>query len=205
MSLLDAARDYHSRPVTWLRIAPAAVAVSARLAMRRFGPTDMAAAGLAVALYGPLEWVTHHHVLHGLPFGPFGARPATREAASHMAHHRDPDDLEHLFVQLEVVPGSVVGATLGALALTRWTRAPLTALATGLALMSAYHWVHFLMHSPYRPKSSWLAAIEDNHIRHHEPDEQWRMGVLFMSCDRLVARVRRAGTLPTSLETVVTR
>ncbi len=190
VSLARAAGDYHRRRVTWNRLAPAALAVGARLAIGRFGSADAVAAAAAVAVYGPLEWFGHHHVLHGLPIGPFEGRPDTPEAESHIAHHRAPDDLDLLFVQLDVVPTSVLALTAASLVAARWTPAPLTGLATTLTLMATYHWVHYLMHAPYEARSEWLATLERNHLAHHHTPEQWRMGVLFMTSDRVIAAVR---------------
>lgn len=187
VTLRQAASDYHRRRVTLLRLAPAVAAVGARIACGRFRRSDGVVA-LAVLLgYGPLEWAAHRVALHGGRLGPLQGDGDSPPALAHRDHHEDADDLDRLFVPLEVVPVSVVAATVGAIVVSRRTTVPLSGLAAGLALMATYHWVHYLIHAPYRPRTTWLRDLEENHRAHHDGSDPWRMGVLFSTMDSAAA------------------
>jgi hypothetical protein len=190
-TLPRAALDFHRHPVTWRRLVPAVVTVGARLSRRRFDRWDAVAALGVVAAYVPAEWLGHHVGLHGLSVGPVAPPADTAAVRSHLAHHREPDDLELLFVRLDKVPTTVALATAATIGLSRWRAAPLTGYATALTLTACHYWIHFLMHSDYELRSRWLRTVEANHMRHHHLDEhRWRMGVLSMTGDRVVGRVR---------------
>jgi hypothetical protein len=84
-------------------------------------------------------------------------------ARENRAHHAGPRDMPPVFIprQVElwllpsyVVVGLVVSPDLAA-------RMSFVVAVTGLIL--GYEWVHHLVHSDYRPRSSWFWAVRRNH------------------------------------------
>ena len=129
---------------------------------------------LGVLVYWPLqEWFFHWTVLHMKPFhlGPFFIDPYFPK--QHRLHHRQPEDLNTTFLPLRfvltVAPFHV---------LLWWLITPsIGAACTGIAFFTLatliYEWVHFLTHTPYRPRGRYYRWIRRNHQMHHFRNENY--------------------------------
>ena len=120
-------------------------------------------------------------------------------AREHRAHHRNPGVLDGVLLP---VYGVLVFAPM--IALVDWAVSfpialilggPRLAYATtgvvaGFAILAAYEWTHFLIHTPYRPRRRYFRAIWRNHRLHHFKNERYWFGVTSTVGDRLI------GTLP---------
>lgn len=134
--------------------------------------TDLAIVA-GVALYWPLqEWFLHMNVLHIKPrqlgrfrFDPWFARV-------HRWHHRHPDVLERVFL-----PTSLI-LLLTPIHWALWHLIlPPPQAATGVICMTfaagIYEWVHYLVHTPYKPQSTWFGTVRRNHMLHHFKSEHY--------------------------------
>jgi hypothetical protein len=107
-------------------------------------------------------------------------------SAAHRRHHSSPSDLVRVLlsgfeaviflVQITAVSALVVLAAdtfLGGHFAALW----LTATGCSFLGLLRYEWSHFLIHTPYVPKSRWYRAIWRNHRLHHYKHEGYWLGV----------------------------
>ena len=142
-----------------------------------------------------VEWVIHKYLLHLPPFELFGRRIELYGSIQHRNHHKAPSNLDRVllsgieiasfFVQIAIVIwlltlglASAVGASV--LPLT------LTGIAFAYAGLFRYEWSHFLIHTPYVPRTRWYRAIWRNHRLHHFKNEGYWMGVSSNFGDRVL-------------------
>jgi sterol desaturase/sphingolipid hydroxylase (fatty acid hydroxylase superfamily) len=161
-----------------------AAAAGTRLAVGGFSAWDLVPV-LLVAAYWPLnEWLIHVFVLHAKPIR-IGSRSFDPSVPrKHREHHRDPWNLEILFIPL----GSFV-YTLPLLVGLAFLLAPsrelaLSGLVAYLALALHYEWVHFLAHTRYVPKTAHYRNLVRNHRLHHFKNERYWYGVSMLGADR---------------------
>ena len=106
-----------------------------------------------VALFPVIEWVIHVVILHWRPRKVGGVRVDSLLARKHRAHHADPRVMPLVFipwqVELWLLPSYVVIALLA----FPGQAAGATFLVAVGALMFGYEWVHYLVHSDYRPRT----------------------------------------------------
>lgn len=167
-------------------------AATTRLALRRFSWRDLIAPAVVVALEPFTEWVIHVHVLHRKPtrIGRFTIDPRT--ARKHRDHHRNPKDLRIVMVPTEALVPAFAVAGVAAKKLP--ARRSSMAIASGFGMLLWYEWVHYLIHSPYRPKSKWFRTLSRNHILHHFKNEHHWFGVTRTRGDKVL------GTFPDERE-----
>jgi sterol desaturase/sphingolipid hydroxylase (fatty acid hydroxylase superfamily) len=155
-----------------------------------------------VALFPVIEWVIHVVILHWRPRR-LGSVPVdSLLARKHREHHADPRVLPLVFipwqVELWLLPAYVVVAVLVFPSLA----AGATFLVAVGALMFGYEWVHYLVHSDYRPRSRAFRAVWRNHRLHHYKNEQYWFTVTSSgTADRWFGTYPDTSTVPTS-ETV---
>lgn len=199
-------RDLRSVARTFLgEDAPRVILVGAgvvgvlRLFVGQFGWVDAVAASLAVVLVGFVEWFIHVHWLHA---------PDTsvrmkkwRSGVSHRQHHVEPDTVGFL-----LLTGPDAASYMAVLVawhatwplLLAWGLGAslvgtyLTALGTSYLLLAYYEWLHLLIHSSYRPRSSYFKRVAAHHRLHHYRNENYWMGVTSRLGDRVL------GTSPKS-------
>jgi hypothetical protein len=174
------------------------VLVALRLAHGGFGLGDLLAM-LGVAIYWPLqEWVMHIHVLHMQPFVWRGRRIDTLMARVHRAHHREPWNLDFVFL-----PVKVLVALIPVNVLVWWLAMPglgvaLTGMMAMVAAALVYEWVHYLTHTPYRPRSGYYRAIWRGHRLHHFKNERYWHGFTVPLVDTLLGTAPDPRTVETS-------
>jgi sterol desaturase/sphingolipid hydroxylase (fatty acid hydroxylase superfamily) len=121
---------------------------------------------LGAAAWGPLEYLAHRFVLHGVfPRGRGWLRLVLHHLldASHADHHARPWDGNHINGHLDTLPVAVVAAALGLLA------PPYTASAFLAALFACYtaeEWAHHAMHF-WSFDSPYFQYIRRRHLWHH--------------------------------------
>jgi len=148
-------------------LAQLLLALAARPFLGAPGLADAIAVG-GVLVYWPLqEWFFHWTLLHMKPrrVGPFTLDPYF--AQKHRHHHRHPWRIETAMLPLRVL------FTIAPFHLLFWwlVTPDLGAAATGVAAFTAatliYEWVHYLTHTPYKPRGRYYRWIRRNHRLHH--------------------------------------
>jgi len=178
-------------------LAAAIVALAAaRVGVGDFGWRDLVAAAAMLAVYPFAEWAIHVYLLHMRPFEIGGRSVEAPAAKAHRAHHERPNDLSMILLDplelaqllLLAVPVVVAAGTL--IATLIFGPVPLgamlsAALAAYLAI-AVYEWTHFLIHTPYRPRSRHYRAIWRNHRLHHFKNEHYWHGITQTLGDRVL-------------------
>ena len=72
----------------------------------------------------------------------------------------------------------------------------LSALTIGWVAIANYEWTHLLIHSAYRPRTSYYRRLARNHRLHHHRNERYWFGVTTNLGDRVF------GTLPPTADAV---
>jgi hypothetical protein len=179
-------------------IAALALALCARIGLGRFGARDLLPLA-ALALLWPLqEWLIHVVVLHWRPRRVLGWTLDFSVPRKHRAHHANPADPELVFIPLRSY-----AYTLPGVALLWWLVTPDAALAaTGiaghLALALHYEWVHYLVHTRWRPRWGPYRALWRNHRLHHYKNEHYWFGVTRLGADRWLGTHPERDAVPTS-------
>ena len=61
-----------------------------------------------------------------------------------------------------------------------------TGVLAAVLILSCYEWPHFLIHTPYRPRSRYYRAIWRGHRLRHFKNEHYWFGVTSTVADRLL-------------------
>ena len=188
-------------------LAAVAAVVVARLAVGRWSWHDAVIPFVLIGSQPFVEWVIHRYLLHLPPFKIRGRRIELYGSIQHRNHHRNPSDLERVLLKpIEVVSFLVQIAVITPLillpldALLGGTLLPLslTAICFSYLGLFRYEWSHFLIHTPYVPKSSWYRTIWRNHRLHHFKHEGYWMGVTSNLGDRVLGTNPDQRTVPKS-------
>jgi hypothetical protein len=200
-SLRQAWSAFWRHPSPWLIGAFLVGSIGYRATLHDVAWTDLLVPVALVALFPVIEWVIHVVVLHWRPRRVGGVPVDSLLSRKHREHHADPRRLPLVFipwqVELWLLPAYVVIALV---AFT--TAAGATFLVTVGALMFGYEWVHYLVHSDYRPRSRAFRAVWRNHRLHHYKNEHYWFTVTSSgTADRLFGTYPDTSTVQTS-ETV---
>jgi hypothetical protein len=172
-----------------------ALALAARIYIGEWSWRDVIPPLALIAAQPFVEWVIHKYLLHLPPFELFGRRIELYGSIQHRNHHRAPADLDRVLLH-----GIEVVSFLVQIALVVWLLTlaagkaggvpvlPLTLTGVLFAYLGLfrYEWSHFLIHTPYVPKTRWYRAIWRNHRLHHFKNEGYWMGVSSNLGDRLL-------------------
>jgi sterol desaturase/sphingolipid hydroxylase (fatty acid hydroxylase superfamily) len=74
----------------------------------------------------------------------------------------------------------------------------LTGIATAYAILGAYEWTHFLIHTPCVPRNRYYKAIRRSHRLHHYKNERYWFGVTSNMGDRVIGTYPEAAAVPRS-------
>ena len=74
----------------------------------------------------------------------------------------------------------------------------ITAVMLSYLGLLRYEWSHFLIHTPYVPKSNWYRTIWRNHRLHHFKHERYWLGVSSNFGDRILGTNPDQRTIPRS-------
>jgi Fatty acid hydroxylase superfamily len=200
--------EFRRKRGPWVIGGAILLALAARLALSPPGWADLGAGVFILVAYPFGEWAIHVHLLHLRPFAFRGRRVELATARAHRAHHENPrhldlinfSPLEALAVLVLAVPAAAALAD-GVMALVGrpLSAGPLvTMLVTGFALVGAYEWTHFLIHTAYRPRSRYYRSIWLNHRLHHYKNEHYWHGITSTLGDHLLRTNPNQADVPRS-------
>ena len=198
-SLGQAARAFLRHPSPWLIGSVLVGAAVARGFVHRYSWTELLMPVALVVLFPVIEWVVHVCVLHWRPrrVGPVAVDSLL--ARKHRAHHADPRDLPLVFIPWQVELWLLPAYVVVALVVFTDHAAGLSFLVAATALMLGYEWVHYLVHSDYRPRSRPFRAVWRNHRLHHYKNEHYWFTVTSAgTADRLFGTYPDAADVETS-------
>lgn len=185
------ARHFSPRGVTLALV----LAIAARIYVGSWSWHDLIPPLALLAAQPFVEWVIHKYLLHLPPLEVLGKRFELYGSIQHRNHHRDPSILERVLLKpIEVVSFTVQIAILvplivwGLAAIDGWDATPLclTALVFAYSGLLRYEWSHFLIHTPYVPKTATYRRIWRNHRLHHFKHEGYWLGVSSNLGDRVL-------------------
>jgi sterol desaturase/sphingolipid hydroxylase (fatty acid hydroxylase superfamily) len=206
-SLRDCARVFARQPSPPVLVAAVALAAGLRVAQGAWSWRD-AVMPLGLVIATPfVEWLIHVYLLHARPFDLFGRKVEMLSAREHRSHHEAPGVLGGVLIPLYAVV-----IFLAMIALTDWALSfPLALLlggnrlawttsgvAVSFAILTAYEWTHFLIHTPYRPRRGYFKAIWRNHRLHHYKNERYWFGVTSTVGDRVIGTLADQRTVERS-------
>ena len=171
------------------------VALAGRIYVGEWSWRDLLPLLLLLAAQPFVEWVIHKYLLHLRPLDLFGRRVELYGSIQHRNHHLDPADLGRVLLKpIEVISFIVQIAivisliTLAVCGLIGWPVLPLALTGVAFAYLGLlrYEWSHFLIHTPYVPRTRWYRTVWRNHRLHHFKHEGYWMGVSSNLGDRLL-------------------
>ena len=160
-----------------------AASVAARVWLGGWSLWDLAIPLALVAFWPLQEWLIHVFILHYQPVTLFGREIDFKVPRLHRAHHRDPWQLDLIFIPIHVF--AFVPLALGAVVLLGAAQLPLvlTGVAAYFTLSLHYEWVHFFIHTRYRPRVGYYQRLARNHLLHHFRNEHYWYGVTMLRAD----------------------
>jgi hypothetical protein len=197
-SLADCFRDFLRYRSPQVLLPATAAALAARFGLGGWRRRDLAIAAGVLAAEPFTEWVIHVGILHLRPRSVRGRVIDPLLAREHRAHHADPRDQQLVFVPMPVVRAVLPALAVTWLAATRRPRPALTGVATSYAMLSAYEWTHFLIHSTYRPRHRFYRSLWRAHRLHHYRNENYWFGVTVHLGDRVLRTFPARDEVPVS-------
>jgi len=190
-----AVRRFLSHPRPPVLLAEVGAIAAVRAARGSFGRRDARAAALCLLAQPFVEWSVHRGLLHARPGSRLGAVGYRLAGFGHEQHHRDPTNLDTMFL----TPGEVTGGAAVALAVAAFgpTSAATVALCVGLGVL-AYDWTHFLLHTGVRPANRYYRRIWRAHRLHHYRNERYWLGVTSPLGDIVLRTSPRRDDVPVS-------
>lgn len=177
-------------------IALVLAAVALRVHLGDWAWADLALA-LGVAAFWPLqEWTLHTAVLHQPPLRLGARRWEPPWVRRHRLHHLEPWRLDLTLLPLYVHALAPVVAVAAALLLPPPRAA--TVVAAYFAMALQYEWIHFLVHTRYRPRGRFYRSLWRNHRLHHFKNEGYWFGFTVATVDRWFGTAPDPRDVPTS-------
>jgi sterol desaturase/sphingolipid hydroxylase (fatty acid hydroxylase superfamily) len=190
-------------------VASAIIVVGAiRIAAGGWSYRDLLVPVIIVSIQPFVEWIIHKYLLHLKPFTIGGKQYDLYTAKAHRRHHKAPAALDRVLLHPPEIISSMVLIAL--------TTAPIIAgaitlvfggsfwLLYGTALLFSYiglfryEWSHFLIHTPYIPKTRFFRSIWRSHRLHHFKHEDYWMGVSSNIGDRVFGTFPKQGEIAKS-------
>jgi hypothetical protein len=192
------ARQLARYPGPRIIVAALVVVTAARVALWRWHWWDLLIVGAFVAAQPFTEWLIHVFILHFKPRTLAGRTIDPFISRKHRAHHLDPRDVPLVFIPLPTLVGMLIGGGLVLGLAFRSAERSLTAGVIALCLVLAYEWTHFLIHSPYRPRSAAYRYVWRAHRLHHFKNENYWFGVTVHLADHVLRTFPDKAAVPTS-------
>ena len=152
----------------------------------------------AIAVAQPfVEWATHVYVLHARPRRVLGREVDPYVARKHRRHHADPRNLDILSMP---IPGLITfSLVIGGLSLLLPAASDRLTLGVAAALGTlGYEWIHFLIHTDYKPKTAAYRKLWTNHRLHHFRNENYWFGVSRLLGDQVLGTAPAKQDVPVS-------
>ncbi len=186
VGLVSTFAEFRRHPSPWMIAATLVTAVVWRAVEGDWRLSDLWAPVILVALFPVMEWVIHVFILHFRPRKIAGIRLDSELARDHRRHHADPRDIPLVFIPWRSLIAVIVGEF--AIAVYAFPR-----LGQGLTFLAAtaltgliYEWMHYLIHSDYKPRTAAYKAVWRNHRLHHYKNEHfWFTVTSTATADRL--------------------
>jgi hypothetical protein len=93
---------------------------------------------------------------------------------------------------------SVGGLLVGLVAGSVPVGALLSAVLAGYVMVGVYEWMHYLIHTAYRPRTRLYRAVWRNHRLHHFKNEHYWHGITNTFADRVLGTLPDHGDVPKS-------
>ncbi len=186
MTLRRAAATFATKPTARILSVVFAAVLVTRVALGGWIWRDFVVMGAILAAEPFTEWVIHVYVLHMRPREIAGRHIDPLVARKHRAHHRDPTDLDLVFVPLPVIVLALVVGFGLPLVLAPTVRVALSASLAGFGMLLAYEWTHYLIHTRYKPKTAFYRKLWRAHRWHHYRNEHYWFGVTMHLGDRVL-------------------
>lgn len=180
----------------WAVMTAIGVVLVLRIAVGNFTWRDLLAPVILIAAQPFVEWFIHRYLLHLKPFTVGGKSIDIYAARAHRRHHKSPADLDRVLLHASEITGSMVLIALTAAPITAGIITVLTngdfwplylsALLFSYIGLLRYEWSHFLIHTPYIPKTRFFRSIWRSHRLHHFKHEDYWMGVSSNLSDRVL-------------------
>ena len=172
-TLRDALREFLRHPTPWMIGAVFIGALTARVLVGDWQPTDALVPLVMLAVFPFFEWVVHVFILHWRPkkIGNLTIDPLL--ARDHRRHHIDPRDVPLIFIPWRALIWVIAVAVAVALVAFPRPGMGLTFLALIGVFGLGYEWCHYLIHSDYKPKTRFYRVIWRNHRPHHFKNEHY--------------------------------
>ena len=172
-TLRDALREFLRHPTPWMIGAVFIGALTARVLVGDWQPTDALVPLVMLAVFPFFEWVVHVFILHWRPkkIGNLTIDPLL--ARDHRRHHVDPRDVPLIFIPWRALIWVIAVAVAVALVAFPRPGMGLTFLALIGVFGLGYEWCHYLIHSDYKPKTRFYRVIWRNHRQHHFKNEHY--------------------------------
>jgi sterol desaturase/sphingolipid hydroxylase (fatty acid hydroxylase superfamily) len=168
---------------------------------------DLLVPVVIIAIQPFVEWIIHKYLLHLKPFELRGHKFDLYTAKAHRRHHKAPAELDRVLLHASEIIASMVLiaitaylvvavpiAIFGGNTLQLW----LTALVCSYAGLLRYEWSHFLIHTPYIPKTRFFRSIWRSHRLHHFKHEDYWLGVSSNFGDRALGTFPDQAKVPKS-------
>ncbi len=198
LTLPVAARIFVRTFSAWVLIPAVVISVALRLALGGWRWWDLGIAAIILGFQPFTEWLIHVFVLHFTPrrvaavtIDPLGAR-------RHRQHHADPKVLGLVLVPRQILLTSVVLEAPIMWAITPTWRLALSGMATAYSMFLAYEWIHFLIHSTYKPKRRYYTYVYRAHRLHHYRNEKYWFGVTVHLADHVLRTFPQKDEVPVS-------
>jgi hypothetical protein len=174
-------------------------ALGTRIALGGWRWWDLGIAGIVLGMQPFTEWLIHVFILHARPRQLGGIKIDGLLARKHRQHHANPKLISLVLVPRRALITSVLAAV------------PLYWLVTGLdwrlaaswlvvayGMFLTYEWVHFLIHSSYKPRRSYYRYIYKAHRLHHFRNENYWYGVTVHLADHALRTFPEKAEVPVS-------
>ncbi len=184
--LPSAFRYFVGRASPRLLIAATLITGGLRLALGHWTDWDLIVVAILFAFWPIQEWLIHVYILHFKPFEWRGRRIDFAVPRKHRQHHRDPNNLDILFIPLQSYLYTVPFLVFFWFAVTPTTELALTGLGTHFLFSLNYEWIHFLVHTRVVPKTVAYRRLWKSHRLHHFKNEHYWMGVSRLGADWLL-------------------
>lgn len=182
------------------RILIPAVLITAgfRLALGGWRWWDLGVGAIILAAQPFTEWIIHVTVLHLKPIR-IGSRSIDPLLSRrHRQHHADPKVLDLVLVPRPVIVTSVASNVLIYWLITPSWQLALSGLFVSYAMFLVYEWIHFLIHSSYKPQGWYFRYVYRAHRLHHYRNENYWFGVTVHFADHVLHTFPEKDEVPVS-------
>ncbi|HVT65462.1 MAG TPA: sterol desaturase family protein [Mycobacteriales bacterium] len=174
-------------------------AVATRIALGGWRWWDLGVVAIVLGMQPFTEWLIHVFVLHAKPKRIGSLKLDGLLARKHRQHHAHPKVIGLVLVPRRALITSVLTAVPLYWLVTgmNW-RLAVTWLAVAYGMFLTYEWVHFLIHSSYKPKRWYYRYIYKAHRLHHFRNENFWYGVTIHLADHALRTFPGKDDVPVS-------